>query len=112
MEFAAPQVIRMVMAVSVAESLFAHTMKAGSLPHGRSTLHQPSRCDMTEGVWSDIASGHVKASNSHPRSKAGFDRCHRPAIPFREVALCDAEPGPPSKVSKQQRHCRARAPGQ
>jgi hypothetical protein len=76
-----------------------HTPVRGRALDGPSLIELQMKPESTDSPTSKELTRSA-CHNSDPRSKAGLDRRHRPAIPFHEVALCNAEPGPPSKAKQ------------
>jgi hypothetical protein len=88
------------MTVRVSKGLLAHAQKARGLPHRCPTLHQPRGCGVTQGMRSDITSGHIQPGNPHRRDEACLNRCHRLAVPFDEMTLSETQSRPPPQMSQ------------
>ena len=54
-----------------------------------------------QGVWRDVAHGHVKPGNPHRRTEAGFDRRYGLTVPFNEVAFGYPKSQPTPQMGKQ-----------
>src|SRR3954467_1362523 len=52
----APQMGRMMMAVSVAKGPLTHAQKARGFPHRSTTLHQPRVCGVSQGILKNYVS--------------------------------------------------------
>src|SRR5215470_7133353 len=94
------QMIRLMMAVNAVQHLDAHAEKSRRLPFVDARLHEPSRCRVPQGVWSDFAVQLRLLDGALEGRLYGFDGL---SVPLNEMAACDSFFFPAPKVREEPR---------
>src|SRR5712691_3561015 len=88
----------MMMTVHAVNHLDGHSEKSGSFPIVDASLHQPSRCGVSQRMRRDVA---FKLRQSRGGLECGLHRLDGLAIPLDEIVTRDSLVSPTAKVREQ-----------